>query len=67
MKDALRSVTEEVSKLTQSIERGALQQSDALSTTQESNARILAEYQDIVHSVALCFTVIHVDLVTARK
>ncbi|KAF9275224.1 hypothetical protein BGZ88_002463 [Linnemannia elongata] len=50
LKDALRSVTEEVSKLTQSIERGALQQSDALSTTQESNARILAEYQDIVHS-----------------
>ncbi|KAG0078052.1 hypothetical protein BGZ90_006026 [Linnemannia elongata] len=50
LKDALRSVTEEVSKLTQSIEQGALQQSDALSTTQESNARILAEYQDIVHS-----------------
>ncbi|KAF9547227.1 hypothetical protein EC957_008737 [Mortierella hygrophila] len=50
LKDALRSVTEEVSKLTQSLERGALQQSEALSTTQESNARILAEYQNIVHS-----------------
>ncbi|KAK3809008.1 MAG: hypothetical protein JOS17DRAFT_822296 [Linnemannia elongata] len=50
LKDALRSVTEEVSKLTQSIERGALQQGEALSTTQESNARILAEYQNTVHS-----------------
>ncbi|KAG9064086.1 hypothetical protein KI688_003265 [Linnemannia hyalina] len=50
LKDALRSVTEEVSKLTQSLERGALQQSEALTTTQESNARILAEYQNIVHS-----------------
>jgi hypothetical protein len=44
-------MTEEVSKLAQSIEKGVLQQDAALSTTQESNARILAEYQDIVHSV----------------
>ncbi|KAF9088944.1 hypothetical protein BGX23_007014 [Mortierella sp. AD031] len=50
LRDALRSVTEEVSKLTQSIEKGALQQSAALSTTQESNNRILSEYQHIVHS-----------------
>ncbi|KAF8927801.1 hypothetical protein BGZ47_001950 [Haplosporangium gracile] len=49
LRDSLRSVLEEVSKLTESIERGALEQSAALSTTQESNTRILAEHQDIVH------------------
>ncbi|KAF9136671.1 hypothetical protein BG015_003056 [Linnemannia schmuckeri] len=50
LRDSLRSVSEEVSRLTESIERGALQQSAALSTTQEVNTRILAEYQDVVHS-----------------
>ncbi|KAF9120992.1 hypothetical protein BGW39_010927 [Mortierella sp. 14UC] len=50
LRDAVQSVTEEVSKLTKSIERSARQQTVALSATQESNTRILSEYQEIVQS-----------------